>query len=345
MFVGFIKNILTKLKEQTFQKVWKVEGASKEVQLHYKEEKVSDKYVHSEYLFYFSGKVLVEPQAGVGIIGGFTILSNTLFYKNQRPSILKRINPLKKKAKLTDCVIFDYSVGKNYFHFFVDVLPKVFLLKSKGLAQKEVLISKQLFNKPYFQSVINNSSIFNGISLRVVDCNTFIESEGLYYLRPMPFEFKYLKMMRESLMHLGDGMNGFKRIFIDRTRESGRFIANKKEVSKVLLKYSFTTVYPHEHDLREQVGIFSQAEIIVGIHGAGLTNLLWANNNAKVLEILPSNRRANHYTKLASELGLSHQQIVGGKLDQLGVYPEGGFHFDAMDLDMALNKILVPDER
>lgn len=344
MLVDSIKNILTKLNEQTFQTLWKVKCSSKEILLHYKEEKVSDKYVHSEYLFYYPGKVLVEPQAGLGIIGIFTILSNTLFYRKQKPSLLKRINPFKKKDKLTDCVIFDYSVGKNYFHFFVDVLPKLFLLESKGLAHENVLISKELFNKPYFQSVINNSNIFNGVNLRVVDYNTFIESEGLYYLRPMPFEFEYLKRMRKSLMHLGDGVQGFKRIFIDRTRESGRFIANKKEVSKVLLKYSFTTVYPHEHDLREQVGIFSQAEIIIGIHGAGLTNLLWASKNAKVIEILPSNRRADHYTKLARELGLSYQQIVGGKLDQIGIYPEGGFHVDTKNLDVTLKSVLVSDE-
>jgi hypothetical protein len=67
-------------------------------------------------------------------------------------------------------------------------------------------------------------------------------------------------------------------IFISRRKALGRRIVNEDEVIRALTPLGFSVYLLEEMSYAEQVRLFAQAKIIVAPHGAGLTNLIFAEN-------------------------------------------------------------------
>jgi capsular polysaccharide biosynthesis protein len=67
--------------------------------------------------------------------------------------------------------------------------------------------------------------------------------------------------------------------------------------------------------VREQLEAFAAAAVVVGVHGAGLTNLVACRPGATVLELLPGEGPFNHYFLMASVLGLRHGHLIGRRPD------------------------------
>jgi hypothetical protein len=76
---------------------------------------------------------------------------------------------------------------------------------------------------------------------------------------------------------------GIKYIYINR---QDRRLKNEIEVQEMLQEIGFVIVDLENLILDEQVLVFANARIIIGFHGAGLSNLLYANSSTKVFEIV-----------------------------------------------------------
>ena len=73
-----------------------------------------------------------------------------------------------------------------------------------------------------------------------------------------------------------------RRLFI--RRMVNRRVANESEVLGVLGAYRFEVVELESLTVADQIELFSDARAVIGVHGAGLTNLLFATR-AAVLEL------------------------------------------------------------
>jgi len=63
--------------------------------------------------------------------------------------------------------------------------------------------------------------------------------------------------------------------------------------------------------LREQIDCVQSAKAIVAPHGAGLTNLAWANRGTKVVELFSREYTTACYWLIADMLGLDYAFAVG----------------------------------
>jgi capsular polysaccharide biosynthesis protein len=103
------------------------------------------------------------------------------------------------------------------------------------------------------------------------------------------------------------GANEGGRVYISRGRALKRRIANEEEVVRVLRGFDFRVVYAEEHTFEEQVETASRARLLVSNHGAGLTNMLFAREGARVLELRHQTDSVNNcYFTMASALGLEY---------------------------------------
>ena len=75
-----------------------------------------------------------------------------------------------------------------------------------------------------------------------------------------------------------------RKIYISRPRGGWRSVVNDEEVVAYLRGEGFDIVEPHRLTLAEQIRQFSEASLIVSLHGSGLTNVLFAPQ-AAVLEL------------------------------------------------------------
>ena len=66
--------------------------------------------------------------------------------------------------------------------------------------------------------------------------------------------------------------------------------------------FGFSVVDPSKLSIKEQMRCFKNANIIVGVHGGGLTNALFANNLQMLVEIFNSETRS-FYSLISKQLG------------------------------------------
>jgi hypothetical protein len=99
-----------------------------------------------------------------------------------------------------------------------------------------------------------------------------------------------LKWLRDQILHelslpRGNVSGGGARILISREHDATtRRVVNWEDVQSALARHGFMTVQLTEMDFSEQKRLFSGAEMIVGVHGAGLTELIYAPE-AAVIEL------------------------------------------------------------
>ncbi len=98
-----------------------------------------------------------------------------------------------------------------------------------------------------------------------------------------------------------------RKIYIRRRPGGWRAVSNDGEVAKCLETEGFETTRPEGLALAEQIRLFAQAKVIVGMHGAGLANLLFAPH-AAILE-LTGDYGGGEYLSMACGLGNSYASV------------------------------------
>ena len=93
-------------------------------------------------------------------------------------------------------------------------------------------------------------------------------------------------------------------IFISRKKAGRRRIVNEDELIEKLSRLGFVAYTLEDMSVAEQVRLFSQAEIVVAPHGAGLTNMIFSEKVA-VIELFGS-RIPLFYFTLAEGLGFQY---------------------------------------
>jgi len=101
-----------------------------------------------------------------------------------------------------------------------------------------------------------------------------------------------------------------KRLFVSR-RNSRRSIENEEEIIALLEAFDFEAIQAEKLPFKDQVNLFSSAEVIVASHGAGLTNIVFAKPGTKVLEIFSPGHSILCYFYLAGQARLNHYYLYG----------------------------------
>ncbi len=216
----------------------------------------------------------------------------------------------------------------QYFHWFMDVLPRVWLLDRYNSDARSAR-----------WCVAPNLNGFRRSSLKLFG----IEERHLYwpdaniveFTRATHTAFQFSEPLRtrpsynEGLHHKGWSIeylldlcdrawqaynvfphNGPRRIYVSREDAEHRKVRNEATIIQMLEQIGFTIVIPGSHTFEEQVRLFSKAEIVVGVHGAGLTNLLWTKPGATVVEIMPERLDDPGYRFLCNLKGHRHQVML-----------------------------------
>ena len=121
------------------------------------------------------------------------------------------------------------------------------------------------------------------------------------------------------------------RFLISRETTGNRVILNRQALLDALRPYGFTEVVLEDLTFQEQIRLFYDAEIVIGPHGAGFSNLIFSPS-AQVIELFPSAYLVPHYFYMAKSLGLSYDYVLESKSD----YKVDGFE---INLDVCLQKL------
>lgn len=123
-----------------------------------------------------------------------------------------------------------------------------------------------------------------------------------------------------------------KKLFICAKNEATLFLVNEEELTEKLLEIGFVKVYQEDLSFNEQIRLFSQAQEIISLKRSLLANLVFAQPNTQVMELVGKDDSTPDHRYIASFLGIEHQTIycqhnantASGWLPQRGRYAKTG---------------------
>jgi len=194
----------------------------------------------------------------------------------------------------------------NYYHWFVYHLPKLLLLDHQ-YPEWPLLLPARRFYPRY---AIDSLRMIGFDDSRLLEPETDRVFVGELAVAEMDsYDPRLLTRLARKLA--GEPRRDSPpRLFVTRRRAERRRVDNEKSVDTLLVDYGFVTVETEGLSLAQQIELFACAQIIVGQHGAGLTNMLFAPQGAYVIEFTNPTYAADHYAQLAESLGHRYAALV-----------------------------------
>ncbi|MBN2772883.1 MAG: glycosyltransferase family 61 protein, partial [Prolixibacteraceae bacterium] len=296
-----------------------------------------------EYVYFQQEECIIEPRFGWGITPKRKIIRASLPFKfySFRPGLKVFFLILLKKYEFLNekYVISLRDVGEgNYYHLYSEILAKLFLLKKYGVdIDVPVIVSENLFKMYIFQEVSRLAGL-NNLNW-ILQKDNLIGCRSVYFCRALPANPEYLLNFKKNRLFSVPVKNPQK-IFLNRGKNSGRTIINFSLIKKVLINNGFEIVESEKMDLQDQINMFSSATYIIGIHGAGLTNLIFAGKNLNgVIEIFPPYNIPPHYYWICTALSLTYKCLVGeSKSNKTNMYSKADFGINPNKLEIKIKE-------
>jgi hypothetical protein len=225
-----------------------------------------------------------------------------------------------KKIKGRSLIIAAKDAASNYFHWMTDALPKISIAEKAGykLSQIDtVIVSNELL--PFQQETLKQIGIEKEKRISL-STHSLLHSEELIMPSATcisgnvsPWIIDYLRLTFKDWMQTDISLPS--NIFIGRKKASKRVLLNEEKVILALENKNFKTIYLEDLSVKEQIKLFFNARQIVGVHGAGLTNLLFSQVGSFVLELFPVNYVNQCYWTIASYNELEYAYLLGEGVD------------------------------
>jgi len=265
----------------------------------------------------FGGKIYTNRVSNVSVMLGDYVVSNVSWqFKNDRNSLVYGKDELPGFPKHIESEVASLLTGgggnNNYYHWMVDSLPRIHLIKSLFPENNK----RKYYIPEYTQDYQKETLRIQGIDEADVissENSKYISTKCCYatsHPNPKNNVPKWIiSFLRKSfLKNMSKKQN--KRIYISRDDSvNKRNIVNEKELKNRLKKLGFKSYKLSNLDIREQANLFNQARVVVGVHGAGLTNLVFSQANTRVIEILSDNYSPQMYKNISKKIGARYQSV------------------------------------
>ncbi len=175
------------------------------------------------------------------------------------------------------------TIFGGFGHFLLEVLPKMGMLRD---APENVLVAT---SQPVFQD------FFDALG---VPARRVLHVKGPAFLRtayipdpPVTLSGRFHPLAREVYARLAaiggqSQLEAQPRIYLSRQKESRRPMLREAELEAMLVRYGFAIVHPQELSAADQIQLVSHAEMIVGLGGSAMHNLVFARPSSKALFIV-----------------------------------------------------------
>ena len=199
--------------------------------------------------------------------------------------IRRKWNKLVFPAKRIRYAVIHDQWTSNYYHWLTQALPRLLLIKKSGLQFKLLL-------------PVTHTRDFHLKSLEVLGTtewttldtgNVYFDLHDLIYpghdLQIGDYHDDLIKELSTAFRVNRASVTKKRFIFVHRASTSSRKIVNETEVIKTFSNWGFDIVDFEKMKFEDQVDLASQASILAGVHGAGLTNMLFMEARSRVFEL------------------------------------------------------------
>lgn len=201
----------------------------------------------------------------------------------------------------------------NYYHWMVETVPKLrYLHKFEEQINTEVTILVPSGGAPFITETLD---LLDWPTSKIVHA-----IEPIYKIRDLvvpsfpertPADFNWLQgeildaasTDKRRQTNTRDENN----IYVSRANATTRRVLNEDAVMDVLSEYNFKRYHLEDRSLAENVRLFNQADVVVGPHGAGLTDIIFAGD-CTLVELFGA-RFNKAYAKLCKSLRINYEPM------------------------------------
>lgn len=207
----------------------------------------------------------------------------------------------------------------NIGHWFLDVLPRLHLLRESGLYNEVDWFLVPSTHYGYQTETLEllgipANKIITGTEYRHLTADRIIAStapRGNHTLVP-----RWLgQFIRDSflpLVHEEDLATSEKapHLYISRSDSAMRNVLNEKELLEALETYKFKSVVSSKYSILEKIRMFSQAKVVVSATGAGLISMFFCKPGTKIIEIFHEGFVIEPFYDIATKIDLDYDYII-----------------------------------
>ena len=282
-----------------------------------------------DHIFEVVGDCYIQPRSGYVICNGHIIWESMHLNWNPNakislldvPSFIEyhrtRLDP-STSTHFHNVVHCRHFYEWNYFHFFLDVLPKISAFENANINLNVPIVVGKYVNELSFASQTLSETQFNKYDWLVQNSN-YIRCRSVKFCRlNSSYRSRTEQVTKKFDFSLDDVCN--ERIYLTRGRCSGRRVKNEQEVLDVMRSLDFKIYDTNGMHILDQTRLFRNARYVVAPHGAGLTNIQFRQDEPlSVLELHPYTPTTD-FQKMCNEFG-HYWSSLKGNADQR-VHPQ-----------------------
>jgi hypothetical protein len=231
--------------------------------------------------------------------------------------------PIVRKSGNYFSLILYWALG--YYHWFNDVLT--LLYQNLELLPPDTRFIIPASAGPHYLKTLDLLGIHEGRRL-AFDGTEVWKLENLWFAPPgahpdnqTPGALQWLSRALTASLPAVEG-DPDQRLYISRSLAASRAVANENEILPVLQAHGFRILHAERMPFIDQVEAFRRASFVIGPHGAGLMNLIFAPPGTRVLELFEPSEVRRCYWALCRELGHNYHFQLGSSGRRRGMEPD-----------------------
>ena len=202
---------------------------------------------------------------------------------------------------------------RNYYHWLVHHLPKLLVLEAQGV-ERLVVIPGAGRLRAVIEDSIRALGIDSG-GLRSLPDGPAV-ADPMCIVETDRCDPELLRNVRARIAVPRQG--AALAVHVSRRTARRRRLANEDEIRRALEERGVESVDAEELTFAEQVSLASRTEVLIGVHGAGLANMLFMSEGSHVIELAHPGYPSPAFYALAAALGLHYWLVWGEPCESRG---------------------------
>jgi capsular polysaccharide biosynthesis protein len=238
------------------------------------------------------------------------------------PTFLKKLALGKVRRVAGDCLVAHNAYYDNYYHWTLEALPRLYSVR-EHTRDLTLLIHEK--TRPFIEDYLAFFS-FKDI-VRVKDDEVILARKLWLPTHTAKGLSHHERLVRQMAAYLKARVpyqpagRGPEKVFISRQGAAYRQAVNEPEVYALFREYGFERVRLEDLKLTEQINLFRSVKVLSGIHGAGFSNLIYADGGRHLVDIIHERHGQNAFYTLAAAFGMDYTRLEcrgTGKTDYEG---------------------------
>ena len=182
----------------------------------------------------------------------------------------------------------------------------------KGFYHRQGNISECQYNDLIFKGLgfdynkfKNNYEIFKNNQYINVNTIYYVSENINFHNEPLLDDFKMTILNNFDIEYRKNSTKNISFILRNGTRE----ITNTDFVKEKLQSYNINYICLENHSIKEQLEIIANTDILIGVHGAGLSWCIFMKNGSTLIEMYPGDSNTDNYIRWCKIANINYKRL------------------------------------